>query len=106
MNSRFRVDYTANRPTEPRRPIAPFYGWMTLAFFLWILSWDGIRGWDAVVWCLIWAVVGYVVGSYKNRQTAGFWLGLLLQPFGILILFVVVRPRSSGESRGLRGSSS
>lgn len=38
-----------------------------------------------IIWCLC-AAVGYSIGEKKGRRAAGFWLGLLLGIFGIIII--------------------
>ncbi len=41
----------------------------------------------AVVFMLICAFIGAVIGEARGRNAAGFWLGLLLGPIGCLAAF-------------------
>jgi hypothetical protein len=47
-------------------------------------------------WLIVWilcGIAGHFIGKGKGRGTVGFWLGLLLGPFGLIICFFLKEDR-------------
>lgn len=57
----------------------------------------GPKEWGPIlVLLVIFGAVGAAVGSTKGHRAAGFWLGFLLGPIGVLVA-VLLPPRGSAS---------
>lgn len=69
--------------------------WSALGMWVWVVC---------VVWCAVFATVGYLVGKSKGRSTLGGWLGFLLGPFGAIAVGLM-EPTSDELARRARLAS-